>query len=212
MFCLRFCFSQQTKQICSFIFWEDLRCANPAFGFIWPLGGPLSCFSKFIFFHCGSDRFHPSKFSNRAFCSTSDCCGLELLNSFLLNCELLAHHSLTTLRLNNRVNPDEKTSIFLCFSLRNKWHCSLVFFFIYFGPVVIKQRNFSSLTENRTFPSVLQRLPLLPFTNLGHTLVEALQLSKVFLIKQSSLIYSIGFIIPLIFIINKKLGVICFIL
>ena len=41
-----------------------------------------------------SDRFHPSKFSNRAFCSTSDCCGLELLNSFLLNCELLAHHSL----------------------------------------------------------------------------------------------------------------------
>ena len=29
-----FSFSQQTKQIRSFIFWENLRCFNPAFAFI----------------------------------------------------------------------------------------------------------------------------------------------------------------------------------
>ena len=37
LFCLLFCFSQQTKQIHSFVFWKNLRRANPAFGFIWPL-------------------------------------------------------------------------------------------------------------------------------------------------------------------------------
>ena len=36
-FCLFFCFSQQTKQIHSFIFWENLRRIQTAFGFIWPL-------------------------------------------------------------------------------------------------------------------------------------------------------------------------------
>ena len=39
LFCLLFCFSQQTKQIRSFVFWENLRLANPAFGFFWPLQG-----------------------------------------------------------------------------------------------------------------------------------------------------------------------------
>ena len=32
-----FFFSQQTKQISSFVFWENLRHANPALGSIWPL-------------------------------------------------------------------------------------------------------------------------------------------------------------------------------
>ena len=36
-FCLFFCFSWQTKQIHSFVFLENLRRAQTAFGFIWPL-------------------------------------------------------------------------------------------------------------------------------------------------------------------------------
>ena len=37
LFCLLFCFSQQTKQIRLFIFWENLWRAKPTFGFIWSL-------------------------------------------------------------------------------------------------------------------------------------------------------------------------------
>ena len=37
VFCLLFCFSQQTKQICSLVLWENLWLAKPAFGFIRPL-------------------------------------------------------------------------------------------------------------------------------------------------------------------------------
>ena len=37
LFSLLFCFSQQTNQICSFVFWKNLRRDNPAFRFIWPL-------------------------------------------------------------------------------------------------------------------------------------------------------------------------------
>ena len=40
LFCLLFCFSWQTKQISSFVFWENLRRAQTAYGFIWPL---VSC-------------------------------------------------------------------------------------------------------------------------------------------------------------------------
>ena len=32
-----FCFSHQKNQIRLFVFWENLRGANPALGFIWPL-------------------------------------------------------------------------------------------------------------------------------------------------------------------------------
>ena len=56
LFCKLFCFSPQTKQICLFVFWENLRRANPAFGFIWPLVHSifnfLPCFrfsTKFLF-------------------------------------------------------------------------------------------------------------------------------------------------------------------
>ena len=38
LFCLLFCFSRETKQICLFVFWEYLWHAISAFGFIWPLG------------------------------------------------------------------------------------------------------------------------------------------------------------------------------
>ena len=37
LFCLLSYFSQETKQIRSFVFWENLRRAQTAFGFIWPL-------------------------------------------------------------------------------------------------------------------------------------------------------------------------------
>ena len=37
MFCLLFYSSRQTNQIPSFIFWENLRCANLLFGTIWAL-------------------------------------------------------------------------------------------------------------------------------------------------------------------------------
>ena len=34
LFCLLFCFSQQTNQIHLFVFWKNLWRANPVFGFI----------------------------------------------------------------------------------------------------------------------------------------------------------------------------------
>ena len=48
LFCLLFCFSQQTKQIRWFVFWEILQRANPAFGFIWPLEVTSGFISKLM--------------------------------------------------------------------------------------------------------------------------------------------------------------------
>ena len=48
LFCFLFCFSRQTKQIFLFVFWENIRRTQTAFGFIWPLASnfkdPFSVF------------------------------------------------------------------------------------------------------------------------------------------------------------------------
>ena len=57
MFCLPWKAKKQTNQICSLVFWENLRHTQTAFGFIWPLEIPseiephLLKFNAFNFCH-----------------------------------------------------------------------------------------------------------------------------------------------------------------
>ena len=61
LFCLIFYSSQQTNQICQFLFWENLRVANLLFDLIWPLVG--KSFSDTIMYFSGTFRLFLLYFS-----------------------------------------------------------------------------------------------------------------------------------------------------